>query len=103
MGSMQRRDLVMMFTCTVCDTRSTKAMSRQAYETGVVIVSCPGCKNNHLIADHLGWFDDESFTIEKLMVRRICTCISRYSLRGFMGLTGATHTRRSALPLIFPR
>lgn len=70
----------MVFTCTVCDTRSVKAMSRHSYEKAVVIVSCPGCKNNHLIADHLGWFDDESFTIEKLMVcapSLKCNCVER--------------------------
>ena len=36
----------------------------------MVIVQCPGCKNHHLIADHLGWFQDTSFTIEKLMAER---------------------------------
>lgn len=46
----------MLFTCGKCDTRAAKAFSRQSYETGVVIVECPGCSSRHLIADHLGWF-----------------------------------------------
>lgn len=32
--------------------------SKQTYETGVVIVRCPGCNGNHLIADRLGWFGE---------------------------------------------
>ncbi|KAJ3204096.1 hypothetical protein HDU82_006078 [Entophlyctis luteolus] len=32
-------------------------MSKQAYETGVVIIACEGCRANHLIADHLGWYN----------------------------------------------
>ena len=27
----------------------------------------PNCKSNHLIADHLGWFDDDSVSIEDIM------------------------------------
>jgi len=35
----------------VCETRSTKAFSQQAYDHGVVLVRCPGCDNLHLIVD----------------------------------------------------
>ena len=31
---------------------------------------CPGCEAYHLIADHLGWFDDNSITIEDIMAQR---------------------------------
>lgn len=46
------------FTCTVCGTRNSRRFSKQSYEKGIVIVECDGCKNNHLIADNLGWFPD---------------------------------------------
>ena len=64
-------DMAIQFTCTRCDTRSTKGFTRASYERGVVIVQCPGCKNLHLIADNFGWFSsnssDKSLTIEKIM------------------------------------
>ncbi|KAF5316722.1 hypothetical protein D9619_006562 [Psilocybe cf. subviscida] len=66
--------LSLTFTCTVpeCGHRSTHQFTKRAYEKGIVIVQCPGCKNRHLIADHLGWFEDSTAegklrTIEDIM------------------------------------
>lgn len=39
--------LEMSFTCTVpeCGTRSKHQFTKRAYEKGIVLVECPGCKN----------------------------------------------------------
>ena len=47
-----------MFTCGRCETRAAKGFSRQAYDNGVVIVRCPGCQTQHLVADRYGWFGE---------------------------------------------
>lgn len=59
----------LMFTCKKCNTRTSKLISKLAYNKGVVIVRCDGCHNNHLIADNLGWFSEinNRINIEKLM------------------------------------
>ncbi|KAI0736407.1 zf-DNL-domain-containing protein [Fomitopsis betulina] len=66
--------LSLTFTCTVttCGTRSSHMFTRRSYERGIVIVQCPGCRNRHLIADHLGWFKESTEegklkTVEDLM------------------------------------
>ena len=59
--------LLMMFTCSVCSTRASRTFSKDAYESGVVLVRCEGCDNLHLIADNYGWFRDEKVNIEQIM------------------------------------
>ena len=58
------KKLAIVFTCTVCGTRSAKQFTEQAYRNGVVLVRCPNCENLHLIADRLGFFEDESGDVE---------------------------------------
>ncbi|XP_071867184.1 uncharacterized protein [Bombus fervidus] len=64
--------LKVMFTCKRCKYRNGKIISKLAYEKGVVIIRCDGCKNNHLIADNLGWFGElkEKRNIEKLLAEK---------------------------------
>lgn len=59
--------LMIAFTCKKCNTRSSHTMSKQAYTKGTVLITCPGCKNRHLIADHLKIFNDNHITIEDIM------------------------------------
>ena len=63
------RRLAIVFTCTVCETRSAKKFSEHAYRHGVVVVRCPGCGNDHLIADNLGFFEDD-WTLEDMLRAR---------------------------------
>jgi len=57
----------MVFTCTVCETRSTRSFTKKAYNEGVVLIRCETCNSLHLIADNLGWFNDEKSNIETIM------------------------------------
>ncbi|XP_055811176.1 uncharacterized protein LOC129880929 [Solanum dulcamara] len=64
-----RHDLMMIFTCTVCETRTMKTVCRESYEKGVVVAKCDGCKNIHLIADRLGWFGEPG-SVEDFLAAR---------------------------------
>lgn len=55
---------VLMFTCNKCETKSIRSFTKVAYHEGVVLIKCEGCQNVHLIADHLGWFEDDRTTLE---------------------------------------
>ncbi|EON63773.1 hypothetical protein W97_03001 [Coniosporium apollinis CBS 100218] len=57
----------MTFTCARCKTRSTHRVSKQGYYHGTVLITCPGCKNRHLISDHLKIFSDKRVTLEDIM------------------------------------
>ncbi|KAG4411754.1 hypothetical protein IFR04_015116 [Cadophora malorum] len=63
----QKPEYEMTFTCTPCSTRSTHRVSKQGYHKGSVLITCPECRNRHVISDHLGIFGDRSMTIEDLM------------------------------------
>ncbi|CAI4049499.1 hypothetical protein N7582_004682 [Saccharomyces uvarum] len=69
LGSFQveKPKMMIAFTCKKCNTRSSHTMSKQAYEKGTVMISCPHCKVRHLIADHLKIFHDHHVTVEQLM------------------------------------
>ena len=61
---------ILMFTCTVCETRTARRVSKSAYHSGTVLIRCPGCLGLHVIADRLGFFSDETIDPEELLAAR---------------------------------
>ncbi|XP_033732448.1 DNL-type zinc finger protein-like [Pecten maximus] len=57
LGQIQGK-LLIKYTCKVCSTKMQHTFSKHSYQKGVVIVTCSGCNNHHLLADNLGWFQD---------------------------------------------
>lgn len=57
----------MTFTCRKCLERSSHKISKQGYHRGTILITCPGCKNRHLISDHLKIFSDKSITLEDIL------------------------------------
>ena len=41
------------FTCKPCSAQSTHRITKHGYHKGSVLVTCPQCKNRHIISDHL--------------------------------------------------
>ncbi|KAF5662352.1 zinc DNL-type [Fusarium heterosporum] len=55
------------FTCIPCGHRSHHNVSKQGYHHGSTLITCPECRNRHVISDHLNIFGDRKITVEDLM------------------------------------
>ncbi|KAI1352383.1 DNL zinc finger-domain-containing protein [Xylaria sp. FL0043] len=55
------------FTCVPCTARSSHVVSKQGYHRGSVLITCPSCRNRHIISDHLNIFGDRRITVEDLL------------------------------------
>ncbi|KAI1302774.1 DNL zinc finger-domain-containing protein [Xylaria venustula] len=55
------------FTCVPCTNRSTHIISKQGYHRGSVLITCPSCRNRHVISDNLNIFGDRKITVEDLL------------------------------------
>ena len=59
------------FTCKPCTHRSSHRITKQGYHRGTVLITCPSCKNRHVISDHLKIFLDEKSTLEDILRRKV--------------------------------
>ncbi|KEG03128.1 hypothetical protein YYE_02059 [Plasmodium vinckei vinckei] len=76
--------MVLMFTCKICEKKSAKKFSKQAYNNGVVIIRCPQCSNLHLISDQLGWFQDGKTNIEQIIQEKGEQVIKKFSYNNLL-------------------
>ena len=50
-----------------CQKRSEETFSKQSYHHGTVIIRCEGCRNLHLIADHLKIVSETRVELEDIL------------------------------------
>jgi protein import protein ZIM17 len=82
----------MTFTCKPCSHRSTHRISKQGYHHGTVLITCPDCKNRHVITDHLRVFNDRAKSFEEILMERAApgTELSSLLKKGTLGFKGMT-------------
>ena len=51
-----------------CQKRSKETFSKQSYHHGTVIIRCEGCRNLHLIADHLKIVSETRVELEDILM-----------------------------------
>ncbi|PGH05012.1 hypothetical protein AJ79_06898 [Helicocarpus griseus UAMH5409] len=66
----EERAFQITFTCKPCSTRSSHRISQHGYYKGTVLITCPGCKNRHVISDHLKIFMDNRSTLEDILAQK---------------------------------
>ena len=71
------------FTCVPCGHRSHHNVSKHGYHSGSTLITCPSCRNRHVISDHLNIFGDRKITVEDLMREK-----GRLVKRGSLGEDG---------------
>ena len=59
------------FTCKPCGARSSHRVTKQGYHKGTVLITCPDCKNKHVITDHLKVFMDQASSFEDILKRKL--------------------------------
>jgi len=79
-GPAAHEKMAIVFTCKTCEARVQRVFSKRSYERGVVIVRVEkedGCHRKdegdhclHLIADNMGWFEDQPTNVEKLLAQQ---------------------------------
>lgn len=58
------------FTCVPCGSRSAHTISKQGYHHGSILITCPSCRNRHIISDHLRIFGQDGSTVEDVLKKR---------------------------------
>jgi mitochondrial protein import protein ZIM17 len=60
----------LFFTCKPCQHKSgPHRVSKQGYHHGSTVITCPSCKNRHVISDHLRIFTEEGGDLSDIMQR----------------------------------
>jgi DNL zinc finger len=70
---------IIVLTCSICETRTARKISKKAYHNGVVICRCEKCKNLHLLADRMGVFEDASWDAQS-HEKRMSTILERQNI-----------------------
>jgi hypothetical protein len=85
------------FTCKPCRKRSSHDVSKQGYHFGSVLITCPRCKNRHIISDHLNASEPITFNSHIKLTGASPDLHRRvYDNRGFNAREGAVGEKRNA-------
>jgi mitochondrial protein import protein ZIM17 len=58
------------FTCKPCSQRSgPHRVTKQGFHKGTTLITCPSCKNRHVVSDHLRIFTDQGGDLVDIMQR----------------------------------